>query len=74
MRVESKASGDGRDEYVVDAGDGRRAFLTVRRGSHPVQIESGLATGPTVATSADQAAAVDELGTWLVAEILAGRA
>ncbi len=74
MRVESKASRDGRDEYVVDAGDGRRAFLTVRRGSHPVRIESGSATGPTVATSADQMAAVDELGTWLVAEILAGRA
>lgn len=74
MQIESAEERDGRSEYVVDLEDGRKAFLTVRKDSHPLRVESGSATGNTVATSSDQMATVDEAGRWLVAEIAAGRA
>lgn len=72
MRVEWKVGNRQWDEYLVDMEDGRKAFLTVRRKSHPVRIDGGSAEG--VRTHAEMTAAVREAGDWLVAEIEAGRA
>lgn len=74
MRVESKVGDRQWDEYVVDMEDGRKAFLTVRQGSHPLRVDAGSAKGGAIATHQDAMAAVKEAGDWLVAEIKAGRA
>lgn len=74
MRIEAKTGNGPYDEYSVDMGDGRKAFLVVRRGSHPLRVSAGSATGATVVTSGDQTAAVDEAGRWLLTEIESGRA
>jgi len=74
MRVEAKDDDGGFLSYVVDMEDGRKVFLTVRKGSHPVQVHSGGAADGTVGSTMDTMAAVDEASIWLVAEIAAGRA
>lgn len=71
MRVEWKVGNKQWDEYSVDMEDGRKAFLSVRRNSHPVRVEGGSAQG--VRTHQEMIAAVKEAGDWLVAEIGAGR-
>lgn len=69
MEIIAKSVNGRHDEYVVAMGGGRRAFLTVRRDSFPLRVESGSASGGTISTSSDQAAAVDEASLWLVKEI-----
>jgi hypothetical protein len=53
--------------YVIEFGDGREAFLTVREDSHPLQVWSGSATG--VLASEDVFATVDEASVWLLSKI-----
>lgn len=74
MRVETKTEELRHVNYVVDMEDGRKVFLSVRKDSHPLRVESGGAASSTMGSSMDVMSAVDEAGTWLVAEIAAGRA
>lgn len=60
--------------YHVDMEDGRKAYLTVRPNSHPVQVHSGSASGGSITTQKDQAEAIDEASTWLINEISVAKA
>lgn len=72
MEIISRTESGRHDEYVVDMGGGRQAFLTVRRGSHPLRVDSGSASGGTISSSGDQAAAVDEASLWLLEQLRTG--
>lgn len=72
MHIEWKIGNRQWDEYSVDMEDGRKAFLSVRRDSHPLRVDGASATGVT--SFKEKCAAVKEAGDWLVAEIAAGRA
>lgn len=60
--------------YHIDMEDGRKAFLTIRPESYPVQVHSGTASGEGIVTIEDQKKAVDEASVWLVNEIMAAKA
>jgi hypothetical protein len=66
MEIVAKSVNGQHDEYVVAMGGGQQAFLTVRRGSHPLRVDSGSASGGTISTSSDQTAAVDRASLWLL--------